>query len=118
MHQVDAGGQLHQVAAAGEPAGGVHPGAGAGRLGDRPTPATRPNQSKPLTAPATSSAVASPQPPATQHRPGGDHAALHHHDRDAVEQRLDPVLAHGGVDAAGVDVAQVRVDVGAWRRRA
>ena len=70
-------------------------------------PATRPNQSKPLTAPATSSAVARPQPPVTRIAQAGDDAALHHHDRDAVEQRLDAVLADRGVDAAAVDLAQM-----------
>ncbi len=34
VHQVDTVGHVHQVAAAGEPTGGPHPGAGAGRLGD------------------------------------------------------------------------------------
>ena len=66
-------------------------------------PATRPNQSKPLTALATSSAVASSHWPVSRPRPRGDDAALDHHDRHAVEERLDAVLAHGGVDAAAVD---------------
>ena len=81
-------------------------------------PATRPNQSNPLTAPATSSAVASPQPPASRTA----HAATTPHCTitigHAVEQRLHPVLADGGVDAAAVDLAQVRVHARASRRRA
>ena len=44
-----------------------------------------------------------------------DDADLHHHDRDAVEQRLDAVLADRGLDAAAVDLAQVPVDVGGGR---
>ena len=62
--QVDPGRQLHQVAAAGEPAGGQLPGAGARRLGDhRAGDPAEPVE--PVDGPDTSSAVASPQPPAT-----------------------------------------------------
>ena len=81
-------------------------------------PATRPNQSNPLTALATSRAVASSQLAGEQARPGGDDAALDHHDRHAVEQRLDAVLAHGGVDAAAVDRRGGGGGGGASRRRA
>ena len=108
VHQVDAGGQLHQVAAAGEPAGGVHPGPGARRLGDDRAG----DPAEPVEAvDGAGHQQRGREPPAAgeQHRPRGDDAALHHHDRDAVEHRLHPVLPDRGVDAAAVDVAQVRV---------
>ena len=68
-------------------------------------PATRPNQSKPVDR--TGDQQRGRQPPAAGEvdRPGRDDTALHHHDGDAVEQRLDPVLADRRVDAAAVDVA-------------
>ena len=66
-------------------------------------PATRPNQSKPLTALATSSAVASSHWPVSS----PPHAATTPHwtmtTGTPVEERLDAVLAHGGVHAAAVD---------------
>ena len=115
--EVDAGGQVHQVAAAGEPLVAFIqarvPGASVTTV-----PATRPNQSNPLTALATSSAVAS------SHRPlsSPPHAATTPHWTmtigHAVEQGLHPVLAHGGVHAAAVDVAQVLRGPAAWPRRA
>ena len=63
-------------------------------------PATRPNQSKPLTALATSSAVASSHRPSSRPTQAATTPQLHHHDGHAVEQRLHPVLADGRLDPA------------------
>ena len=91
-------------------AGGVHPGADARRLGDhRAGDAAEPVEA----ADGVGDEQRGRQAPLTAEQPAPrrDDAALDHHDRHAVEQRLHAVLAHGGVDAAAVDLAQVGVDL-------
>ena len=78
-------------------------------------PATRPNQSNPATAVLTSSAVDRSQPAEQQDEPRRDDAALHQHDRHAVEHRLDAVLADRRAHPSTVDGAQVAVHRGRGR---
>ena len=70
-------------------------------------PATRPNQSNPLTGVGDQEGGGQAPVAGQQAGPGSHDAALDHHDRHAVEQGLHPVLANGGVDASAVDLAEV-----------
>ena len=117
VDQVDARGQVHQVAAAGELAGGVHPGPGARSLGDdRAGDPAEPVEA----ADGVGDEQRGREPPLAgeQAAPRGDDAELHHDDGHAVEQRLHAVLADGGVDPSAVDAAQVRCAPAASPRRA
>ena len=96
------GAQVHQVAAAGQPARGLLPGPDAGRLGDDGAG----DAAEPVEAvDGAGDEQRGGEVPAAEEvgGPRGDDAALHHHDRDAVEHGLHAVLEHRRLDAAAVD---------------
>ena len=113
--QVDTVADVHEVAAARQTAGLDVPRPGPRRLGDHgaghPTEPVEP-------ADGAGHEQRGGQAPPTRHvdGPGGDDADLDEHDREAVEDRLHPVLTDRRSHAGVVDDAQVAVD-GAGRGR-
>ena len=111
--EVDPVGHVHQVSPTREGSGRHLPRPGAGRLGDhRARDPTEPVEA----VDRRGHQQRGRQTPAAEEvgRPRGHDAALHHHDRHAVEDRLHAVLEDRRLHPPTVDVAQVAVHV---RRR-
>ena len=109
VNQVDTRGQVHEVGSARESTGGLLPGSHAWRFGDDRAR----DPAEPVEAvDGGGDEQCRGETPATlqEDQPAGDHAALDQHDRYPVEDRLDSVLEHGGVDPSAIDLPQMPVD--------